>query len=341
MLLLRTINPSKLFLLTIIILVGVFAFVRKNTEVSLKFKCESQNYKCYEDYYSQVVKVKGIKAAFDDLKTRYNSDNLTKEFCHPITHAIGRAASEKFKTPAEAFIYGDNFCSSGYYHGVLEGIAAKMGRDKLLTNLNSVCSDIKGKASYSLDYYNCVHGLGHGLMAITDDELFQSLDYCDKLNGDWEQKSCASGVFMENIVVDGINHKTKYLKPDDLLYPCDRAPEKFKSPCYLMQSSYILTQNGFNLAKTFYICSLAEVNHKIECYQSLGRDISGAAISDIGKTKESCMLGKDFDQKLGCLVGAARDFNYYFHDNKKGDELCKAVDDVNLKKECLSQVDLY
>lgn len=330
----------KFIILSILIALTAI-FLSKIPKNGVEFRCTPSDYQCYEDYYSQIVKVKGIKEAFNDLKTRYKTDNIVKETCHPLTHAIGRAASLKFKTPGEAFVYGDNFCSSGYYHGVLEGIAAKMGRDKLLANLNSICNDIQGKSSYSLDYYNCVHGLGHGIMAITDDELFQSLDYCDKLTGDWEQKSCASGVFMENIVIDGINHQTKYLKTDDLLYPCDFSPEKYKGTCYLMQSSYILRVTGFNFPKTFETCAKAEGNHKNECYLSLGRDVSGFTISNVEGTKKLCFMGQSYDQKLDCIIGAVRDFKYYFHNNKEAIKLCNSLTDQAMRKDCLAETTSY
>lgn len=329
--------PKNLILLITIIFAAIYLSFAKPSK-NIELKCGPTDYKCYENYYSQIVKNIGVKTAFDDLKDRYNKDNFAKAFCHPLVHAIGRAASEKFKTPGEAFVYGDNFCSSGYYHGVLEGIAGRMGRDTLLANLNSVCTDIRGKKVYSLDYYNCVHGLGHGLMAITDDELFESLKDCEKLTGDWEQKSCASGVFMENIVVDGLNHQTKYLKKDNLLYPCNQTSEKFKSTCYLMQSSYILQQSSFSFEKTFEICSQAETNYKSKCYQSLGRDASGFTTSDLSKTKDICLLGKNFDQKLGCMIGAAKDFKYYFGNETQAKKLCESAQDQLLIQPCLKEI---
>ncbi len=324
------------FIFAGILLVLSAVFYLKNSQKipPVAFKCTPADYQCYENYYSQVVKVEGIKEAFNDLKTRYTTDNFVKEICHPLTHAIGRAAAQQFDTPGEAFVYGDNFCSSGYYHGVLEGIAGKMGRTKLLANLNSVCSNIQGKSSYSLDYYNCIHGLGHGLMAITNDELFQSLNYCDKLTGNWEQISCASGVFMENVIADGINHKTKYLKTDDLLYPCDSSPEKYKATCYLMQSSYILRQENYDFAKTFEECSKAG-DYATQCYQSLGRDASGYTISNAALTRNICFLGQNYEQKVGCLIGAARDFKYYFGGDKEARDLCNSSNDKNMQSDCL------
>lgn len=319
----------------------LFITLLLSTQQALKtvnFNCSTLDYKCYENYYSALVKTQEVKEAFNDLKLRYENDPFAKMMCHPLVHALGRAASLKLATTSEAFAQGDNFCSSGYFHGVLEGVTGKIGRQKILESLNNICRDFRVKNVYSLDYYNCVHGLGHGLMAITDDELFVSLDYCEKLNGDWEQKSCASGVFMENIVADGINHKTKYLKNDDLLYPCNQSPEKLKESCYLMQSSYILRQNRLDFKKTFDVCESAGKPYNHKCYQSLGRDASGFTISDISSTKNICLLGKDFDQILGCFIGAAKDFKYYFGDNIKASKLCESSENPSITKDCLKEI---
>src|SRR3989442_15231253 len=89
------------------------------------------------------------------------------------------------------------------YHGVLQGRSFQMGRERLLGDLNSICAGIPGKERKSLEYYNCVHGLGHAIMAVTGDDLFDALHDCDGVTGSMEENACASGVFMENLIVDG------------------------------------------------------------------------------------------------------------------------------------------
>src|SRR5437773_8636669 len=108
-----------------------------------------------------MVAERGVAEAFADLKAGYAADPEMQRLCHAITHAIGQAAVRKYSTVAEAFRYGDNACGSGYYHGVMQGFALTLGREKLLSDL--VCRLLleKKKERKSLDYFNCVHGLGH------------------------------------------------------------------------------------------------------------------------------------------------------------------------------------
>ncbi len=107
-------------------------------------------------------------------------------------HVIGRAAAKKYPTLTETYKHGDNFCWSGYYHGAIETVAQRIGPDKILAQINTVCAEFLKARPYSFDHYNCVHGMGHGLMAVQNDQLFTALKSCDSFEGDWQQQSCYS-----------------------------------------------------------------------------------------------------------------------------------------------------
>ncbi|MEK7193441.1 MAG: hypothetical protein AAB652_01485 [Patescibacteria group bacterium] len=316
------------------------------SDVSLKNKKEIctgadlQNFDCYEAYYKNLVQKNGVKEAFVDLRSRYGESAYVKSQCHPITHVIGRVAAEESPDVASAYAKGDSFCWSGYYHGVMEGIIGKIGRETLTAQMNGICKVLRDKEPYIFDHYNCVHGLGHGVMAITNDELFDSLKYCENLTDSWERSSCAGGVFMENIIIDGKNHTTKYLKLSEPLYPCTAVSEEHKTSCYLMQTSYILKAVGYNFGKVFEWCGKADSNYIDICYQSLGRDASGQSISNVEKTKTTCMLGKDERQQSNCVIGAVKDFVSYFHSDKQARELCAALPE-NLEPVCISTTVSY
>ena len=301
---------------------------------------ESTNFSCYENLYRILVKEKGTPAAFRDLKARYEVNPYVKSQCHPLTHVIGRVAAESFQNGADAYTKGDNFCWSGYYHGVLETFVGRIGLKNLSKKIDSVCQSLNADKRYSFDYFNCVHGLGHGLMAITDDELYQSLNYCDSLTGEWEQQSCAGGVFMENIIVDGLNHVTKYLDPKRPQFPCDGSPDKYKSACYIMQTSYMLKINGGDFSQTYAWCRDAG-KYQETCDQSLGRDASGRSVSDGPKTHDLCMLGSDLVERKNCVIGAVKDFISYFHSDKPAAAFCALFQDASLKTTCTDTAKEY
>jgi len=146
-------------------------------------------------------------------------------------------------------------------------------------------------------------------------------------------------VFMENVIVDNKNHFTKYLKPDEPLYPCSAADDKYKGTCYLMQTSYMLKVTNGDFSKVFALCSTVG-GFAATCYQSLGRDASGRSISSIEPTKATCGLGKDYDQKSNCIIGAVKDFVSYHHSDVQAKQLCNALE-TELQSICTSTLNEY
>jgi hypothetical protein len=244
---------------------------------------------------------------------------------------------------SQAYVEGDNFCWSGYYHGVMEGIIGHIGIEQLTKESNNICSGVRvGKEQYSFFHYNCAHGLGHGFMANLGDELFTSLTTCDSLRDWWEKESCYGGVFMENIMAD-LNkefHATKYLKPDQPLYPCTAVAEAYKHQCYLMQTSYALKVSEQDFSKVFALCATVDGSNRAVCYQSLGRDASGNSISNVDQTYSSCMLGPDQEARSNCVIGAVKDFISYYHSDEKGYELCRKFES-ELRSVCESTAKEY
>jgi hypothetical protein len=325
---------------------AVSGVVSKSTATAAEYSkfctegASAADFSCFDELYARIVKEAGIPTAFADLKERYEQSDYVQSQCHPLTHVIGRAAAQKFTEVSDAYKAGDSYCWSGYYHGVLETFIGRIGRANIPQKIDAVCKKLNEDGRYSFDYFNCVHGLGHGLMAITDNELYQSLKYCDSVTGDWEQQSCAGGVFMENVIVDGLNHTTKYLDPKRPQFPCDESPDKYKNTCYLMQTSYMLKINGGDFAQTFKWCRDAGA-FMATCNQSLGRDASGRSVSDGPKTHAICMMGETKEEITNCVIGAVKDFVSYFHSDRQAKAFCELFVDQEVRSMCSQTVASY
>ncbi len=297
----------------------------------------ASEFKCWEQRYQQIVNNDSPKAAFSDVRAVYEKSEYMRANCHQVSHVIGRAAAERYGDVVAAYNEGDNFCWSGYYHGVMETVVKKIGVENIVSQINSICDGARKQQEYSFYHYNCVHGLGHGLMAIKNNELFDALKVCDGLSGVWQQESCHGGVFMENVMSEiNPDHKTTYFKADDLLYPCTAVEAKYKPQCYMMQTSHALRQINSNYGKMFELCKAADAGFLEICYQSLGRDISGNSISNPITTKQNCMLGDNENARANCFIGAVKDFISYHHSDQQGLALCNSLDDANLKKICIN-----
>lgn len=284
-----------------------------------------QDFTCHKRHFQEIAQGLGLRLALEDLKTLYASNPFVYSQCHQLSHAIGNVGARTLPDIADAFALGDPICWSGYYHGVVEEYITMRGRDIFAKEADTFCAKIPGKAEYSFDYYNCVHGLGHGVMAITHNQLFDSLALCDNLSVDWDRRSCYGGVFMENVMAAERSHYAPFLKPDDLLYPCNAVGMAYKEECYKMQTSYALSQNGRDFRKLFAMCAQVEEGFAHTCAQSIGRDASGQSVSNQERTIATCSLGENDAQQADCYIGAVKDFVSYFHSDKEARALCFAI----------------
>ncbi len=296
---------------------------------------------CYKEKYAAYTDVAGTDSAMKSLKEEYKTNPYVASQCHQLAHEIGHRALEKYGTIMEAFKHGDSFCWSGYYHGVVEELVSNAGKGSVETSLDSFCAGVPGKERYSFDYFNCVHGLGHGMMAMTEDDLSESLRLCRKLTGEWEKESCYGGVFMENVMVDVRDHGQADLKPDDLLYPCDVVELPFKQQCYLMQTSYMLSKNGNDFKNVFDLCARADLGFATTCYQSAGRDASGSTLSNPEQAEAICELAPSREAYDNCVVGAVKDIISYHHGDAEARAFCARTKDTNAAALCTEAADQY
>ncbi len=319
--------------------------VRKSSAEAPIVQCSgatTSQFSCWQDRYNAMVAQQSPEAAYVDFKASYDTNGYVKTNCHQIGHVIGRAAALRYKTLSETYKHGDEFCWSGYYHGAIETIAQNIGKDNIVAQMPTVCADFFKTKPYGFDHYNCVHGMGHGLMAVEDNELFKSLEICTGYKDSWEARSCYSGVFMENVMNEINPGKTsKYLKDDDPLYPCTAVENRYKEDCYMMQTSHALIVVNYNYDKIFELCANVEAPYNINCFQSLGRDVSGQSSSDQAKTVELCMKGPSYEARNNCFTGAVKDFISYHHNDTEGLAMCAAITDPALSTACASEGTAY
>jgi hypothetical protein len=247
--------------------------------------------------------------------------------CHRIAHRMGAGALLRFHGDvAKAFSAGSSSCWSGYYHGILEWAFLGVPRTKLGAKANKLCRPVQAQGTFL--FFQCLHGLGHGLMITTGYDLPTALKACRALSTSWDQQSCAGGVFMENIATaKGSPIKTFgkpiWLRDKDLLFPCDKVASADKSPCYLNVTSRILQANGYDFADAARWCKRADTAYISTCFQSLGRDASGSSNYDIPSTLKKCdAAGSAYDQ---CIWGASRDFGFRYAGGGPATKFCNAT----------------
>jgi hypothetical protein len=256
------------------------------------------------------VRSKGLAAALDELTAIAATDPAVMRRGHDIAHALGEFATGFYGGPQQALRQcKDNFLY-GCYHGALRGYFESRGQTKP-SDVVGICQAELGR----LLYFQCLHGLGHGVLANLGNDMFRALTYCDALRDDFERQSCYGGVFMENVVlaIDQVNGRAEgeraaarpYLRADDPLYPCDVIAERYRSSCYLLQTSGMLLYNGRDFGKTAAACDAAPAAHVVTCFESIGRDVSGDTLRDDAKTIAVC-AGLPSKNRDHCYAGAVK-----------------------------------
>lgn len=280
---------------------------------------------CYRDYFSSVMKAQGADKAVDLVDEISKTNTFVARNCHQITHDLGNDAVVWYGDVGTALTYGGSACWSGYYHGVVEYALGQYEDVELADELPGFCSMVAAR-QYSFDHFNCVHGLGHGIMQILGGDLFETIPYCEVFADPWEDSTCMNGALMENMIL-GQQGTPTYLRTDDLVYPCNAIDELYVADCFATQTSWMLHNVGYDTSgflEVFSICNGVRSDMVDNCYLALGRDISSVHNQDPSTIVRLCSLG-DPGYQADCYVGAATNTIYNNHNTIQATVICEAI----------------
>lgn len=306
----------------------------KKTIAPLVDTCQSdQTYRCYKQVFKSYIDQAGIKPALESLLSLSNQNDLVKASCHSLAHDLGREAYVLTQgNIGKIFKEGNTTCWSGFYHGALE---KAFSRSENLPKTAAELCTVKNGVTGSFLYYQCLHGLGHGLAARFDNEIYQALDVCKTLADSYQQNSCYGGVFMENYVANPeVGHSSKYLDNNDPIAPCNKVEQIYKYNCYQLVSIQILKLNGYNFGQAFQTCESAEKDFISVCYQSVGRDISGYTAEDPVRAVNFCAEGNSIAE-TECIKAVVSDSVYSKSSEKNVQKICDLVNNSQ-KSSCYS-----
>jgi hypothetical protein len=283
---------------------------------------KKSGFDCYRQAFGNLAYKYGPKVALDTLQADSRTVPGVEADCHQISHTVGHAALAHYHdNPAEALAHGAMTCNSGYYHGVIELSIAGLPHAKVVKIARKLCtSPAVTKETFLL--YQCVHGLGHGLMIYSGDDLPYSLSVCDRLTTPFDQVACTGGVYMQNLATGMVS--SRYIKAKDPIYPCNAVSQKHKYYCYLQVTERILQVVGYNWPKVASWCRRSENGWIATCFQSYGRDASGYTQYHPEQTLAVCARAGDMAGE--CIYGAARDYGNNFAGGREAATLCNLAD---------------
>jgi hypothetical protein len=252
----------------------------------------------------------GLSAALDTLERLVARDSSVLRDAHQLAHALGRQAfTETGNDPGVIGQCRPDF-ASGCYHGVVEAYLHVRGSIDM-AYLERMCRDA-AKASPGTAY-ECMHGLGHGVLGAVNLDVPAALSYCDSLSTPMFRSSCHEGVFMETINSSvgghaGHRHGSASASPtverSDPYAPCDRVADRYADSCWLFQGFLILRSVGFDPAPAFRACDAAPSGMTKRCYQSIGHQLTGLFQRDDDWVARQCARGRP-ELAPECAAGAA------------------------------------
>ena len=230
----------------------------------------------------------GVGAAFAQLRALMRQDAHLSIQCHTLTHTIGDAAYLRYGGYVAALSYNDDLCGSGYLHQIItnEILHAK---DPLQT-ISLLCV---GQDGY------CYHGIGHGLMFYTRNDVKKSLEYCSKLDTPAHALRCSEGVYMQNFE-DHQMYPTPFVYPKPLQL-CAEDPT-FKAACYHYTGSYLAKSWRTN-PDLFGACDPAESIWRAKCISGIGAYLMAVHLDNRDEAVAICDTAKTTASTAACIDG--------------------------------------
>ncbi len=290
---------------------------------------------CYEKAASKFL----AKTSYEEIIKIFREIEREPEIfthCHELMHFLGREEYYKVNDIHQVLAKSDPACFSGSYHGVVEGylISKNLPADDATyrKEIANLCGE---KISYEVaEIYNqCVHGIGHALMFLTEAEVPRSLKICDALVSQKDKEYCYSGVFMENVNSStNPDHPSNYIKADDPTYPCNVLDEQYQKMCYTLQVPHFFDWAKFDWPKTVALCGQIPLEYQEVCYRGIGSNQIGYS-QDFLVMKNNCDLVA-LSGRVACIEGVVSTLaTRYAGDFSRMQNFCAVVSAEN-KKRC-------
>jgi len=153
---------------------------------------------CYEEILLSLVKERKIRLAMATLARIGELDADVRRSGHDYSHVVGISAWRPGQDLADAYEQCTELFQSGCYHGVIQVYLTAKGIGG--ETVPQICNSIPSARENLFLRFQCVHGLGHGMVMLKKAHLPNALAGCDLLPSAWDRDSCYGGAFMEFIL---------------------------------------------------------------------------------------------------------------------------------------------
>lgn len=311
---------------------------------------------CHQSTMLAIFQKEGVSAAVQYAQTVTEGIQTSGE-CHLLMHALGEAAYEQTPDIKKLLALNVGYCTGGLLHGGLEAYFIDQGNmDSFGAEALSVCGEFtkEGKTARS---WECLHGVGHALMYLYANEIFESIRQCDLMPEQWERNICYFGAFMENSYQHAgaryVGPPIKFIDPNDPLYPCTAVDETYKPLCYFFPGNNyiwdIMSAKGIvfsqltseDYKRAFDVCNsiIGEQSYRYNCIRGLTVYIYISYPSDDERMLSVCALLDSRTQRKVCFIHLAKTmYRYDVKNTGTGEAFCRIIPS-EFRQECLSALE--
>jgi hypothetical protein len=253
---------------------------------------------------------------------------------HGLTHMVGirgyrgrghGAASRSRRAPP--------FHQSGCYHGVIQAYFNELRQAHgpaamTAERLDAVCAPYRGPDGDQWQRFQCLHGMGHGVMLVHDNHLPRALGACDLLSDSWEREVCYGGAFMENVMGVIAPHHAHVAEGVAGGHPCRtrrtarRSGGSGRGPPSTPTTTRPRGPRGTHGAHAVdaefaaidptdlhYPCSALDDRYQVACYDMQTATMLHLLDRDIAATAAACREAPDSLLRAVCHRSLGRDIN--------------------------------
>ncbi|GAA4880510.1 hypothetical protein [Kitasatospora terrestris] len=278
--------------------------------------------------------------ALADLDKTTKEKPYTVRFCHPIAHELGHAAVQRYKQDFQKVIsFPHETCAAGYLHGAVE---------EMLANSKDPQGDIL-KLCAPANKGPCIHGVGHGIMFVTKQDIPQARELCKKFPTQHQQVTCSEGVFMQLFAPDEEDEKAKANLPADKLaadpfYPCSEQPSLFQSACYFYAPTFYLSSHDYAnhpevFAEALKWCQGAG-GGRTDCAHGVGSRTMKYNLDRVDWAGQQCATGKDATQRKDCTAGLVSYYTVNYTESGAAARLCSQLTNKEIQGYCRNSAGL-
>lgn len=268
----------------------------------------------------------GWAASWAALDTLVRLEPALQADAHVVAHGLGHEAYRQTGSVAGAFARCSPAFWSGCYHGALQAHLAPWaarGGDIPAAELETICQPLRGGEAWL--WFQCLHGLGHGVTIAARYDLPRALSLCDRLGDPWAREICYGGVFMEDWVgrqpthggehhgeVAHIHAPPAHAHPGGALHGARAAaaPSAHHAAAHPADHSAPAAEPASDTSDLAYPCSAVGARYRRACYLFQTSRVLARTGGDFPRAAAFCAAAPE-DVRPLCFQSLGRDADAY------------------------------